>query len=478
MATLTRLKSRGQDGKPTWRVQFYDGAGRRHSVYVGAVPRKAADVWLNRVEQLSACRTAGVAPDTDLAAWVGSLPDSSHAKLEKAGLVEPRLAAREIVSLGQLTKAFTERSTTKPATIQSFKQTLDSLEACLGASTPITSLTAEDADRWRAWVVRDKKGSGRRKKKRTTEDNRLAAATVAKRVNLAKQVFRTAVRWGWLERSPFDGLRAGSQSNPARARYIRLETVQDILDACPSIEWRLLVALARLAGLRCPSEIGAVTWADVNWEKGRLTVLAKKTEHHGANHAVRIVPICPQLRKILTEGFEQAEPGATCIVPMAARNGVNLRTHLERIITKAGHEAWPRLFQNLRASCETDWVERYPAHAVAKWLGHSPKVAAEHYLMSREHHFEDVVGGGAAAERVVNGQAKGQGSPGGSDANCDAIATRIATPHTAAPDGTPPHETTEPAATIQVAAGSSKMTPISGIGLVGNTGFEPVTSTV
>jgi len=43
------------------------------------------------------------------------------------------------------------------------------------------------------------------------------------------------------------------------------------------------------------------------------------------------------------------------------------------------------------ASCETDWVERHPAHAVAKWLGHSPKAAAEHYLMSREHHLEDIV---------------------------------------------------------------------------------------
>jgi hypothetical protein len=44
-------------------------------------------------------------------------------------------------------------------------------------------------------------------------------------------------------------------------------------------------------------------------------------------------------------------------------------------------------------------VERYPAHAVAKWLGHSPKLAAEHYLMSREHHFEDVVGGGGDLRR-------------------------------------------------------------------------------
>jgi integrase len=111
-------------------------------------------------------------------------------------------------------------------------------------------------------------------------DNRLAAATVAKRVNLAKQVFRAAVRWGWLDGSPFDGLRAGSQSNPAWDRSIRLETIRDILDACPSIEWRLLVALARLAGLRCPSEIGAVTWADVNWEKGRRPSCAWRAHHH------------------------------------------------------------------------------------------------------------------------------------------------------------------------------------------------------
>jgi len=97
-----------------------------------------------------------------------------------------------------------------------------------------------------------------------------------------------------------------------------------------------------------------------------------------------------------------------------------------RIITKAGHESWPRLFQNLRASCETDWVERYPAHAVAKWLGHSPKVAAEHYLMSREHHFKDVLGGGEGSHGGA-----GQGSPGGSDANCDSAGRRTGQ-HTAA----------------------------------------------
>ena len=164
---------------------------------------------------------------------------------------------------------------------------------------------------------------------------------------------------------------------------------------------------------------------------------------------------------ILADGFEQAEPGEREIVPMATRKGVNLRTHMERIISKAGHELWPRLFQNLRASCATDWVERYPSHVVAKWLGHSPKVAAQHYLMSRDHHFEDVVKG---TPNVPPTPAEaGQRDAAASDANCDAIATRIATriatPQASAPDSTESHETTEPAATTRVTAGSSEITP-------------------
>ena len=55
---------------------------------------------------------------------------------------------------------------------------------------------------------------------------------------------------------------------------------------------------------------------------------------------------------------------------------------------------WPRLFQNLRASCETDWVEKHPAHECAAWLGHSPAIAAAHYLQARNHHFEAVVNAG------------------------------------------------------------------------------------
>jgi len=106
------------------------------------------------------------------------------------------------------------------------------------------------------------------------------------------------------------------------------------------------------------------------------------------------VPIRPELRAILVEAYEQAADGTNLILPRALTGASNLRTTSMEIITRAGHTPWPRLFQNLRASCATDWVERYPNHVVAKWLGHSPMIAATHYLQARERHFEDVVTGG------------------------------------------------------------------------------------
>jgi len=105
-------------------------------------------VWLNRIEQLNACTIARVTPDTDLAAWVGSLPEVSHERLVQVGLVEPRHPSRKDITIGQLTQAFVDRSTSKPATIQSFHQTLDSLVAFFGSDKSLESITAENADQW------------------------------------------------------------------------------------------------------------------------------------------------------------------------------------------------------------------------------------------------------------------------------------------------------------------------------------------
>jgi integrase len=370
------------------------------------VPVKTAETVLRRVEEIMACRIAGTSESPDLAAWLASVPAPLYRRLVRVGLVARRAedVAPEVVTLDQLCAAFKARAAVKPGTAATYAQAVDSLIAFYGPGKPITEIEPGSADEWRVAIAAARQGEGKRKKARTTADNRLAPATIAKRVHIAKQVFGKAVSWGWLTKNPFAALRAGSQANPARAAYVGPETLEAVLSACPGAEWRSLFAVCRLAGLRCPSEVGGLTWGDVDWENGRLTVRSPKTEHHGGGHAVRLVPMVPRLREVLADAFDAADDGESLVVPLAARVGANLRTTAEKIIVRAGAEPWPRLFQNLRASCETDWVQKYPAHVCAKWLGHSPTIAAQHYLQVRDAHFRDAAG--LAAEGPVQSGAE------------------------------------------------------------------------
>jgi hypothetical protein len=65
----------------------------------------------------------------------------------------------------------------------------------------------------------------------------------------------------------------------------------------------------------------------------------------------------------------------------------NLRTQLERIIRKADLKPWPKLFQNLRATRETELAEEFPIHVVCDWIGNTQAVATKHYLQTTDEHF-------------------------------------------------------------------------------------------
>jgi hypothetical protein len=177
-----------------------------------------------------------------------------------------------------------------------------------------------------------------------------------------------------------------------------------------------------------------------------------------------MVPIVPRLREILADAFDAAAPGEQIVVPMAARPTANLRTTAEKVIERAGVEPWPRLFQNLRASCETDWVQKYPAHVAAKWLGHSPTIAAQHYLQVRDAHFQDAIGGGECAALA--------GGPSGG-AESGARTAHFEAQQASAPFRSRSHQNTETATTPGVITVSARDTDNCTNEQVGSTGFEP-----
>jgi hypothetical protein len=143
---------------------------------------------------------------------------------------------------------------------------------------------------------------------------------------------------------------------------------------------------------------------------------------------------------------------------------VNWRTTFQKIIARAGLKAWPRLFHNLRASCATDWVERFPAHAVASWCGHSVAVAVRHYLQTRDAHFDLAAGIDPSAEapapKPVQNPVQIPGHIGGARERT----------HAPAENKNPPHGRV-------VRVGAPSCAP-GNIGKVGDTGFEPVTSSM
>jgi integrase len=388
------MASVSRDANGTKRVLFTDGDSERRSVRLGKVSTKAAESFRLRVEALLAAKELRQAPEAELAAWVRELPDRMHDRLARVGLVEPRSAAA-VVTLAELLARFDAAASVKASTKAAYKQTTDSLRTHLGETTPVASITPAHADTWRKAIgepVTVKADDG------TERTKRLAPATIAKRVHVARAIFKRAERWGLIASNPFAELRAGSQSNPDRAFYVDAESIRAILAACPDNQWRAIVALSRFAGLRCPSEVVALRWGDVNWERGRLTVRSPKTAGH-EGHAVRVVPIAPELRPILQDLFDHAEPGTEAVVPRLRDARINLRTTFGKIIARAGVKPWPRMFHNLRASCATDWVERFPNHVVAGWLGHSPLIAAQHYLQTRDAHFELATGGSGVVVR-------------------------------------------------------------------------------
>lgn len=217
--------------------------------------------------------------------------------------------------------------------------------------------------------------------------------------------FGRDIRRELVHRNPFDGIKCAVGANPDRLYFVSREDAEKVLAACPDAEWRLIFALSRFAGMRCPSEHLALRWGDVDWANSRMTVRSPKTEHYEGK-ASRRVPIFPELLPHLREAFELAEPGTEYIISHCRDASVNLRTQLERIIRRAGLPPWPKLLHNLRATRETDPAESFPLHVVCAEIGNATAIAAKHYLQVTDEHFDRAIadggtGPGKAAQKAA-----------------------------------------------------------------------------
>jgi integrase len=360
------------------RLYYFNPGGERRILYLGKIPRKQAATIAAHIEAIVAAQASNSSPPLETSQWLGGVGDQLHVKLVNQGLTTARGPQKSaIVELGTFLDCYVAaRGDVKKSTQTFYGHTRRCLIKYFGANKSLRDINVADAAKWKRWLA---------------THEQLADSTVRRRCTMARQFFAEAVDDRSLDINPFGKLKGiGVQSNRDRDFFVTLEMAQKVIDACPDAEWRLIFALSRFGGLRCPSEHLALTWGDVDFATGRMTVRSAKTEHHKGKEK-RVIPLFPELREYLEDARELAgDLAANPKQPIITRyrKGANLRTQLERVIGRAGLKPWPKLFQNLRSTRETELAESFPIHVVCEWIGNSQAVAKKHYLQVTATHFQ------------------------------------------------------------------------------------------
>ncbi|WP_145267267.1 tyrosine-type recombinase/integrase [Calycomorphotria hydatis] len=362
MASITNYK----DGKRT--VQFVGQDGKRRSIRLGKTTMRNAKLVKERVEHLDQANRLGITPDSHVIEWLNQIESDLYEKLARVGLVQ----AREASLLGPFVDEYlASRAEAKEATRTFWGHTRRNLVDFFGASKQLRDITTLNASDWYAWLK---------------QDQGLAKNTRRRRSGVAKQIFKEAVEAKLIDENPFRNLKSATGGNESRLYFVTKEETDAVMVACPTAEWRLIVAMARYGGVRVPSEVIPLRWSDVNWEKNTIRITSPKTEHHEGRGA-RVIPIFKELRPYLEDVWREgvSSDPRDPIVQSYRCPQVNLNALLRKHMVRAGIKLWPRLFHNMRATRQTEVNREFNSFLACKWIGNTETVAREHYLQVTEY---------------------------------------------------------------------------------------------
>ena len=354
-----------------YRVRFVMPDGTNKTVRFSGFKKSAVQEIAGHVKELVAAKATASAIDRRTANWLADVGQNIHDKLSKAGLVEPRASSLLSEFMAEY-MADGKTADGRPAaqnTLKKWKQAQKVLNEFFGNKN-LRDISHDDAVRFRRWL--DTKTLGENGKRT--------------HISVAKMFLNAAKRRKLVDENPFEFQKASLVLDRSRDFYVSTANAAKIIAACPDTQWKLIFALWRFAGLR-KMEIFHLRWEHVLWDQGRMLVTITKTAHHEGKGS-RFVPI-GNILPWLEAAFDEAPEGTQRVVTRFTESNVNLAKPFEKIIEAAGLTVWPKLIQNLRASCETDWLDAgNPAHVVARWIGHSVKVQNDNYAQVDNHHFE------------------------------------------------------------------------------------------
>ncbi len=303
---------------------------------------------------------------------VNNLPFALRDALAEHGLIE-KSADETIPKLGNFLEDFRSTLQAKDEdTKYHYQRSFNYLLDYYPKDRRIDQITPGDAEKHCHWLMNERKRP-------------LGPTTVYRHCKQFRTIFRYAVRHKYLSENPYQEIRAGYECNEERQFYVAVEVIDRILPFCPDDEFRLLLMLARHAGLRIPCEIREMKFEHFfNY---------KFIVHESGKTGRREIPLFYQIVPYFEIVRVQAAPGQEYVFEKY-RKHTNLGTVLKRTIQTAGLEVWPKIFNNLRSSCITDkdrlnWSETL----MDKVFGNSKLIRGKNYVQDlRGEEFEGLCG--------------------------------------------------------------------------------------
>ena len=349
---------------------------RRYTIYLSSQTyrRKTVEGFKELVETLVYYRKNGtLVPDRAVANRLADIPAELQTKLANAGLIN----VTKSKTCQELWDTFMKHKTNviKPRTLNVYRLNQKIFFETFSPSEPIEKMTADKLVEWKTTLLTE-----------------YAPASVAGFVKVAKMVFEWAVDHEWLTRNPLKKIPNGSFINRNNDRIISMELYAKLLDACPNQEWRTIIALARIGGLRCPSELHQLRWADIHWAESRFLVHSPKTERY-EGHRERLVPLFPELRAELERHFSLDETkGSEFVIEHYQNTCWNLHHPFSTMVRRAGLERIIRPFDNMRMSRSNEVRAKWGELKESLWIGHSGKVMKDHYALLSDEEYADAAG--------------------------------------------------------------------------------------
>jgi len=320
-----------------WYFRYYDAAGKQHEISLGTKNRSVAERLKERYENQ----------------------------------YEANFSPEEISKLtfGQVTRFYLDILSPQksPRTLKDYATTSRRL-----------------IDHWEKLLIRKMSSKEVLALIQKLETDGYARETVRKTMMLARQIFRYAIRKGFIADDPTDGIKVKTPKKQRRIRWLTTEELNKVFEAGDELYPHLSHVFRFLyyTGLR-KSEMMSLQWSDIDMETGVLSVNDSKTLS-----GIRKIPLSDDAKKILEALPRESEWVFSNPQTGEVWSKYYLGKVFKRILKKAGINERGISIHVLRHTFASQLaMAGVSLDIIRDLLGHSSVVITEIYAhLSPDHH--------------------------------------------------------------------------------------------